>query len=614
MSRSNLAVVLLVTFLLMGGLAFIALDSAGAATPPLISPPCSVDRLDALKRQTEEARARWAAELSPEAHQAYASARSDFVNYALACADALSLDLRQVLEPVTQHAAPARPPSVASETRPVRQELAEQPLAPSATFGPDYFGYVFIDSDETGGPRFSFIDISGSGTPIALADDTSANVPIGFTFKFYGQSFATVNVSSNGYLKFTAGDTTLYANDCPIPDATSPDTAIYAFWDDLNPDVGGQVYRETRGTSPNRVFIVQYNQIPFRADAGSGTVTFEVLLYEGSNDILIQYLDVEGTARKTGNSATQGIESRAVLGPIGLLYKGCNAANNLKDNLAVLYTANKQADLMVTKLSAPDASVLAGETFAYTVIVDNKGTSIARYVTVADTFRSAQPFTVLSIATGGRYTCTPTPGATSPKQMFVCTRISGMGPGMQDEIIMTTRAPNEPATLSNIVEVSSPNDPVLANNTASYTMTIRGAADLVITKGATPSALVGQSITYTLIVTNTGPSAAPNVVVLDYLPTGVSSISYTPSKGSCMAGVPGEPLRPATCNMGALNSGETITIRIVVKLTSGSPGAFLFNDAQVSSDWEDPDNSDNVATARTQDAALSYLFLPLITR
>lgn len=145
-----------------------------------------------------------------------------------------------------------------------------------------------------------------------------------------------------------------------------------------------------------------------------------------------------------------------------------------------------------------------------------------------------------------------------------------------------------------------------------YTIPNPGA-DLQITKTAPASAAIGQLITYTLIVTNTGPSAARNVVVLDYLPAAVSSVSYTPSKGNCMAGVPGG-VRPATCNAGAMNAGETITIRIVVRLTSGSPGALLFNDAQVSSDTADPDNSDNVTTAVTVDSTPYYLFLPLIAR
>jgi len=436
-----------------------------------------VDRLDALKHQTEEARGRWAAGLSPEAHQSYASARSDFVEYALACASTLGLDPRQGLE-----RNPMELPFGTSKAGLVGgMERRQKPLIPSATFGPDAFGYVYKDSDEPDGPTFAFIDISSSGTAIPLGDDDSANVPIGFTFNFYGQDYTTVNVGSNGYLKFTTGSTALWTNDCPIPDATGPDTAIYAFWDDLDPSSGGAVYYETRGVSPNQVFIVQYNQIPFSNDPGSGTVVFEVLLYESSHEILIEYQDVEGSIRKTGGLATQGIESQAGYGPTGLMYKGCNAANNLKNSLAVLYAVD-------------------------------------------------------------------------------------------------------------------------------------GQADLEISKTATGSASVGDLITYTLMVTNTGPAEARNVVVLDYLPAEVDSVSYWPSTGACMAGVPGEPLRPATCNLGAIPSGGSRTIVIVVRLVSGSPGTLIFNDAQVSSDTEDPDNGDNVATAATQDATPYYLFLPIVAR
>ena len=476
MSQSNLVVILIVTFLLVGGLASIASDSADAATPSFIALPCGVNRLDALKRQTEEARVRWAAGLSPEAHQSYTSARNDFVEYAMACANTLGLDLRRVLE-----LNPIEPPLVTSKTELGDIERRQQPLIPLATFGPDAFGYVYIDSDEPDGPSFSFIDISSSGTAITLGDDDSSNVPIGFTFNFYGQDYTTVNVSSNGYLKFTTGSTTLWENDCPIPDATGPDTAIYALWDDLDPSSGGAIYYETRGVSPNQVFIVQYNQVPFSGDSISGAVTFEVLLFESSNEIRIEYQDVEGSARKTGSLATQGIESQAGYGPTGLLYKGCNAANNLKNSLAVLYT-------------------------------------------------------------------------------------------------------------------------------------IDGQADLGISKTATASASVGELITYTLGVTNTGPAEARNVVVLDYLPAGVSGVSYWSSTGACMAGVPGEPLRPTTCNLGTMPNGRSETIVIVVRLVSGSPGTLIFNDAQVSSDTEDPYNGNNVTTAATQDATPYYLFLPIITR
>src|SRR4029434_3329297 len=75
-------------------------------------------------------------------------------------------------------------------------------------------------------------------------------------------------------------------------------------------------------------------------------------------------------------------------------------------------------------------------------------------------------------------------------------------------------------------------DPNPANDTASATETPQ-QADLAITKSvsdATPN--VGDQITFTLTLTNSGPDAATGVQVTDLLPTGLSFVSATPSQGS----------------------------------------------------------------------------------
>src|SRR6185436_7667618 len=52
------------------------------------------------------------------------------------------------------------------------------------------------------------------------------------------------------------------------------------------------------------------------------------------------------------------------------------------------------------------------------------------------------------------------------------------------------------------------------------------SADLAITKSVSPpNPTLGQSITYTVTVTNNGPNMASGVVVNDFLPAGITYVS-----------------------------------------------------------------------------------------
>ena len=72
--------------------------------------------------------------------------------------------------------------------------------------GPDDFGYVWIDSDESGGPTYSWTDITATGTTITgLGDDNVVGpFPIAFDFPFYGESKTQFWVNSNGTIGFTS--------------------------------------------------------------------------------------------------------------------------------------------------------------------------------------------------------------------------------------------------------------------------------------------------------------------------------------------------------------------------------------------------------------------------
>jgi hypothetical protein len=181
---------------------------------------------------------------------------------------------------------------------------------------------------------FNFEDISANGTNLTLGDDAYAPVSVPFTFSFYGQDYNAVRVDSNGTIHFVVNDYKTYNNEC-IPGTAGDGIDIYIalFWDDLNPSAGGAVYYAVRGTAPNRRLIVQWHQVPGYYDVGAAT--FQAILYEGSNNILFQYQDVDfgDPGYDSGISATVGLQLATNCGT----QYSCDSAS-LSDGLAILFT------------------------------------------------------------------------------------------------------------------------------------------------------------------------------------------------------------------------------------------------------------------------------------
>lgn len=169
--------------------------------------------------------------------------------------------------------------------------------------GPDLAGYIYLDSRATSGVTYSWIDAT-DGTRLNLDDDGEANISIPFPFTFYGESVTTLRVGNNGAIlvNATSGDVN-YIN---LALASTGLPLIAPFWDDLDADTGYISYK-TVGQSPNRRFVIEWYNRPRYSNIGNAT--FEVILYEGSNNIKFQYQDVAfGDSRYDyGRDATIGI-------------------------------------------------------------------------------------------------------------------------------------------------------------------------------------------------------------------------------------------------------------------------------------------------------------------
>ncbi|MFP4394502.1 MAG: hypothetical protein ACLFTI_04480 [Anaerolineales bacterium] len=186
--------------------------------------------------------------------------------------------------------------------------------APQLSDGPDEFGYTWSDQ-----VAYEWVDLS-EGTSITPGvdlrdDDWVGPYDIGFTFNFYGQDYTQFYIDSNGYIGFDETQTASYYANTRLPHAGRPNGLIAPFWDNFDPSQGGEVRFWTFGSDPDRYLVVEWTQVPLH-DSSSDTQTFQVILYEGSNDIKFQYPDTRQGEYGDRRSGTVGIENED--GTIGL--------------------------------------------------------------------------------------------------------------------------------------------------------------------------------------------------------------------------------------------------------------------------------------------------------
>ncbi|MDT8307024.1 MAG: S8 family serine peptidase [Anaerolineae bacterium] len=125
------------------------------------------------------------------------------------------------------------------------------------------------------------------------------------------------------------------------------------------------------------------------------------------------------------------------------------------------------------------------------------------------------------------------------------------------------------------------------------------ATDLSITKSDNPDpAVAGETLDYTLTVTNEGDIAATNVEVVDVLPAGVT---YLSDDAGCMQGPPGT----LTCNLGSMAPGAVEVIQITVLIdadlvyNAGGPTTITNNATVEDLAGPDPDPANDTVSEDT---------------
>jgi hypothetical protein len=134
-----------------------------------------------------------------------------------------------------------------------------------------------------------FIDISTTGTGLGLADEGESGMSLPFPVYYQGTLVTDCTIGSNGGI---ALGTTIANVGYGGNMASQVGNYIFPWGDDLDNETGN-VYQQTIGTAPNRIFIVQWDSIcNFPGIAGAPTVTFQVQFEEATHKIWFVYDDV----------------------------------------------------------------------------------------------------------------------------------------------------------------------------------------------------------------------------------------------------------------------------------------------------------------------------------
>jgi large repetitive protein len=261
-----------------------------------------------------------------------------------------------------------------------------------------------------------------------------------------------------------------------------------------------------------------------------------------------------------------------------------------------------EADLVIVK--AHDGSqVRAGENTTFTFTVDNVAgpSNAAADIDISDVL----PVGFTFIAATGPWDCVAGDPATVGGQPVTCTYVTGGVPAnlpagaTAGDLTMTVASASSlaPSTLRNTAEVRSPTvDPDTTNNSSFVDVVVVTETDLTITKTVTDSpAVIGEAVTWTVVVTNQGPSDAFDVTVTDTVAASVTAVTADGGLDWTCDVVDNDVSCVHVGSLAALDSAEfTITGTV-----TAAAYPELVNSATVSTSTPEPDVDDNTATSTT---------------
>jgi uncharacterized repeat protein (TIGR01451 family) len=243
------------------------------------------------------------------------------------------------------------------------------------------------------------------------------------------------------------------------------------------------------------------------------------------------------------------------------------------------YIAVSGTDLAITK-TVDDNTPDLGQNITYTLTATNNGPSNATTVIVNDLLPPEVSYQS-DTASQGTY-----------DNLTGIWDIGNLANGASITLDIIVQVLNDDGNLviTNTAIISATEaDPDPSNNTATTDINV-SATDLAVTKAVNnPTPGVGDTIIYTITLTNGGSNQATNVELEDILPAGVTYVSSTPSQGSFAAGL---------WLAGTITGSGSASLDITATVDVNPTGTIITNTADITYldqiDTNDTNDSDSV--------------------
>ncbi len=247
-------------------------------------------------------------------------------------------------------------------------------------------------------------------------------------------------------------------------------------------------------------------------------------------------------------------------------------------------TVSDPLDISVAQ-AVSDATPTEGEAIIYTVTVTNYGTYAATNLRISAPLSAGLTYIGDTPSQGsynsgsGQWTVgTLAGGASATLQIS-----ASVGIGTGGNAITTT------ASLAALDQTDTNN----ANNSQSVVINVLASADLSVTKiVSNPNPIEGNTIFYTIVVSNSGPNVANSVVITDVLPAGVTFTLYSATTGTYTSA-------SGQWSVGSLGVGSSATLTIYAVVNTGTAGVSVTNTATITASSTGDLNTANDSASAT---------------